>query len=131
MKHKRLVAEWVEKAEGDFRVMQRELRSRKDPCFDAVCYHAQQCAEKFLKARLTAAGIAFVKTHSLTALLDQVVVIEPLWEVFRHDLAHLSAMGAAVRYPGESAVKDDARESAVKCRRFRKAARDALGLMHS
>jgi hypothetical protein len=42
MKHKRLVAEWVEKAEGDFRVMQRELRSRRDPCFDAVCYVIEQ-----------------------------------------------------------------------------------------
>jgi hypothetical protein len=66
--------------------MQRELRSRRDPCFDAVCFHAQQCAEKFLKARLTADGITFAKTHSLTALLDQALVVEPLWEVFRTDL---------------------------------------------
>ena len=126
MKHKRLVAEWVEKAEGDFRVMQRELRSRRDPCFDAVCYHAQQCAEKFLKARLTSAGIDFAKTHSLTALLDQVLPAEPLWEIFRTDLSHLSAMGVAVRYPGESAEKEDARDSAARCRRFREAARLAL-----
>lgn len=108
--------------------MQRELRSRRDPCFDAVCYHAQQCAEKFLKARLTAAGIAFHKTHSLTALLDQAIPVEPLWEIFRGDLSHLSAMGVAVRYPGESAGKADARDSAVRCRRFREAARLALGL---
>jgi HEPN domain-containing protein len=128
MKHKRLVAEWVEKAEGDFRVMQRELRSRRDPCYDAVCYHAQQGAEKFLKARLTADGIAFAKTHSLTALLDQVLAVEPLWEVFRTDLSLVSALGVAVRYPGESAGKEEARESAARCRRFRDAARSALGV---
>ncbi len=122
------MAEWVEKAEGDFRVMQRELRSRRDPCFDAVCFHAQQCAEKFLKARLTADGITFAKTHSLTALLDQALVVEPLWEVFRTDLAFLSAIGAAVRYPGESAGKEDARQSAARCRRFREAVRLTLGL---
>ncbi len=128
MKHRLLVAEWVEKAEGDFRVMQRELRSRRDPCFDAICYHAQQCAEKFPKARLTAGGITFAKTHSLTALLDQALSVEPLWEVFRSDLSLLSALGTAVRYPGETAGKEDARESAARCRRFRDAARSALGL---
>jgi HEPN domain-containing protein len=108
--------------------MQRELRSRRDPCFDAVCFHAQQCAEKFLKARLTADGIAFAKTHSLTALLDQALVVEPLWEVFCTDLAFLSVIGAAVRYPGESAGKEEARQSAVRCRRFREAVRLTLGL---
>ena len=37
-----LTREWVEKAEGDFRSMNRELRARKDPNFDAACFHAQQ-----------------------------------------------------------------------------------------
>lgn len=47
-----LTFEWVEKAEGDFFTAMRELRARKSPNFDAVCFHAQQMAEKYLKAVL-------------------------------------------------------------------------------
>jgi HEPN domain-containing protein len=46
----RLTAEWVQKAEGDFLVAQKMLRARKQPVYDAVCFHSQQCAEKYLKA---------------------------------------------------------------------------------
>lgn len=46
------VAEWVSKAEGDFLTGGRELRARKSPNYDAVCFHAQQCAEKYPKAVL-------------------------------------------------------------------------------
>jgi len=125
---KPIVGEWVKKAEGDFGVMERELRRRKSPCFDAVCFHAQQCAEKYLKARLARAGVSFAKIHSLTALLDQVLQLEPLWEAHRADMAHLSAYAVAYRYPGESADRMEARDAAVRCRRFRAAARLALRL---
>ena len=47
-----IVAEWIEKAEGDYRTAEREMRVRKAPNYDAVCFHAQQCAEKYLKAFL-------------------------------------------------------------------------------
>jgi HEPN domain-containing protein len=70
---KRLVAEWVEKAEGDFGVMEHESRRRKSPCFDAVCFHAQQCAEKYLKARMAHSEVPFAKIHNLPTLLDQVL----------------------------------------------------------
>ena len=45
-------AEWVAKAEGDFATAGREMRARKNPNYDAVCFHTQQCAEKYLKAVL-------------------------------------------------------------------------------
>jgi HEPN domain-containing protein len=41
---KPLTAEWVEKAEGDARTARREFRARKEPDFDAACFHAQQLA---------------------------------------------------------------------------------------
>jgi HEPN domain-containing protein len=62
---KPITAEWVEKAEGDFATARRELEIDVNPNFDAVCFHAQQCAEKYLKARLIEAGIRFPKTHDL------------------------------------------------------------------
>ncbi|MEG3864862.1 MULTISPECIES: HEPN domain-containing protein [unclassified Microcoleus] len=43
-----LTVEWVDKAEGDFTTALRELRARKSPNYDAACFHAQQCVEKYL-----------------------------------------------------------------------------------
>jgi len=43
--------EWVEKAEGDWKIAQRAYHARKDPNYDAACFHVQQCVEKYLKAR--------------------------------------------------------------------------------
>jgi len=47
-----MATEWVEKAEADYRTAEREARVRKAPSHDVVCFHAQQCAEKYLKAFL-------------------------------------------------------------------------------
>ena len=95
-----ITLEWINKAEGDFAMMEREGRARKRPNYDGICFHAQQCAEKYLKARLSEATIDFGKTHDLPALLDLIVSREPLWEAFRRDLAYLSDFAVAFRYPG-------------------------------
>jgi len=39
---KPLTHEWIAKAEGDYRTAGREWRVRRDPNYDAVCFHAQQ-----------------------------------------------------------------------------------------
>jgi HEPN domain-containing protein len=44
-----LTNEWIEKADRDFETASREIRVRKKPNKDAVCFHSQQCAEKYLK----------------------------------------------------------------------------------
>ena len=43
-------AEWIQKAEGDRGTARREFAVEDTPNYDAVCFHAQQCAEKYLKA---------------------------------------------------------------------------------
>ena len=125
---KPLATEWIGKAEGDFAIVERESRARKNPSLDGVCFHAQQCAEKYLKARLCEAGIRFEKIHDLSALLEQVLAVEPLWEAFRADLAYLSDFAIHFRYPGESADRATALRARNLCRTFRKAARQAMGL---
>lgn len=45
-----LSQEWIQKAEGDYATAIREYRARKLPNYDAACFHAQQCVEKYLKA---------------------------------------------------------------------------------
>lgn len=125
---KPLTLEWIEKAEGDFLTMERESRVRKHPNPDAVCFHAQQCAEKYLKARLCEAGDKISKIHDLGALLDRVVSIEPLWEAHRRGLLYLSEYSVHVRYPGEKALKEDAVAARCHCRAFRETARVAFVL---
>jgi HEPN domain-containing protein len=63
-----VVSEWIQKAEGDYRTASRELRAPDEPNFDAACYHAQQCAEKLMKAVLIAIGVTPPHTHNLIVL---------------------------------------------------------------
>lgn len=41
--------EWIEKAEGDWKVALREMGTA-DPVCNVVSFLAQQCAEKYLKS---------------------------------------------------------------------------------
>jgi HEPN domain-containing protein len=125
---KPITAEWVAKAEADFATAQRESRVRKNPNYDGICFHYQQCAEKYLKAHLSEAGIPFTKIHDLVALLEQAVKVKPNWEIFREDLAYLSDFAVAFRYPGETADKSSAVKAKRLCGFFRKQARSALRL---
>ena len=97
--------EWIEKAEADFVSALREYRARKRPNFDAACFFAQQCIEKYLKGRLADADLPIPKTHDLSVLLDAVVALEPLWETARPRLETLTSYAVLFRYPGESATK--------------------------
>ena len=125
---KPMTAEWVAKAEGDFALMERECQVTENPNYDGICFHAQQCAEKYLKARLCEVDITFSKIHDLVALLEKVLEVEPTWESFREDLAYLSDFAVTFRYPGESADSESAIDAQRRCHRFRNAARDVLGL---
>ena len=58
-----LTREWLQKAEGDFGTARRELDVPEMPNPDAVCYHAQQGAERCAEARL------LEREHSLTAVV--------------------------------------------------------------
>ena len=84
---KPITAEWIAKAEGDFATLERESFVQENPNYDGICFHAQQCAEKYLKARLCEAGITVRKIHDLTALLDTIIVAEPNWELQRENMA--------------------------------------------
>lgn len=63
-------------------------RSQK---FDATCFFAQQCIEKYLKGRRAEAGRLIPKTHDLSILLDTVLPLEPLWEASRPRLETLTS----------------------------------------
>jgi HEPN domain-containing protein len=58
---------WVTRAEEDFALARAALR-RKQPLASGACFHAQQCAEKYMKALLISKGADFPKTHDLLLL---------------------------------------------------------------
>jgi HEPN domain-containing protein len=96
---KPITAEWITKAEGAFAMVECESRARKNPDYDGICFHAQQCAEKYLKACLCEPDIAFSKIHDLVALLETVLSLEPEWELQRENLAFLSEFAVSYCYP--------------------------------
>jgi len=102
------VAEWVSKAEGDFLTAGRELRARKLPNYDAVCFHAQQCAEKYLKAVLQENDKRIPKIHFLLELLAMILKFDGSYEFLKADLEVLEDHAVRFRYPGDMAEKDEA-----------------------
>ena len=67
---KPITQERINKAEGDWTSAGREVVVQTDPNYDLVCFLAQQCAEKYLKAALQEEGITPPKTHDLEKLMD-------------------------------------------------------------
>jgi HEPN domain-containing protein len=125
---KPLTIVWIEKAEEDWVMMLKGYRARKDPAYNAACYHAQQCAEKYLKGRLEEAGIAFRKTHDLIELWNQTLAVEPSWNILQTELDDLNEYSVLHRYPGSSADKAEAKDAVSACRKVRRVIRTAFGL---
>ena len=118
--------EWIEKAEEDFRAALALRRLRGRPAHNAVCFHAQQCIEKYLKAVLQQQGLAVRKTHALPSLLDQCAGSHPNLNVLRQEMVGLSTYAVEFRYPGESATIDEAKEAVRIMKNARLALKTAL-----
>ena len=59
---------WILKAESDLKIAKDEL-TMENPVTDAICFHAQQCAEKYLKAYLVYNNKEIRKTHDIAELI--------------------------------------------------------------
>jgi HEPN domain-containing protein len=106
-----ILAEWIAKADGDFNTSQRELRARRAPNYDSACFHAQQCAEKYLKAFLVAYNTEPPRTHNLIELLKLCIDHDGSFELIRPTLELLNAYAVDIRYPGEFSTREEAREA--------------------
>lgn len=104
-------AEWVVKADADLDTAKREVAVVESPNYDAVCFHAQQCAEKYLKAVMVEDGVRVPRIHDLEALLNMLASQHPKLQKIIHLARILSAMAVEVRYPGMTADEDDADEA--------------------
>ncbi len=114
-----LLAEWIRKAENDLAVA-KELLERSEPhSLDAICSHAQQAAEKSLKAVYQHFAKRFRYTHDLDELINGLRnegITIPL-EVT--EAALLSSYAWEARYPGlsEPVTKKEFREALRQAKR--------------
>ncbi len=124
---KRATREWVKKAEADYRGA-RSLARKKAPLHDLVCFHCQQCAEKYLKALLEELGIAVAKTHELNKLLTALRPHHSALTPLKRGLDFLTRFAVETRYPGEDASKRQAEAALRWAERVRTTARALLGI---
>lgn len=120
--------EWIERAEADYAAARLLRRSRKKHSRNLVCFHLQQCVEKYLKARLVEEGADFPRTHDLERLLDLLLPFEPLLAPLRPELAGITDHAVASRYPGRLISPAEARMLSRMTDGIREIMRERLGL---
>jgi HEPN domain-containing protein len=121
-----VVAEWVHKAENDLKNAAHTLELREQCPTDTVCFHAQQCVEKYLKALMVLHDIPFPKTHDIESLLG---LLPPRTAVSLspEEQSRLTTYAVALRYP-ESPFPSlgEARKAVAVARRVRRDVRRLL-----
>jgi HEPN domain-containing protein len=120
-------AEWIRKAERDYRVAER-LANVRPPEHDIVCFHCQQAAEKFLKALLVELGLAVPRTHNLEDLLGLLRPYHAKLGALRRGLIYLSRFAVETRYPGFSTSRRQANAARRWAEQVRATVRSTLGL---
>jgi HEPN domain-containing protein len=103
-------------------------RRRKISFHDQVCFHHQQSAEKYLKARLEEPNIRSPKTHDLDKLLSLLLPVEPFWAALLPALLRLNDSAMEFRYPGHAATAQDVKAARRDARAVRKEVRLSLGI---
>ena len=123
----KVIQEWVEKADNDLKNATQTLEQGKECPTDTVCFHAQQCAEKYLKAFLVLKSIDFPKTHDIGELVARLPEkINTKLSVEEQEI--LTDYATVTRYPGDyDRISLTEAKSAVKiARRFRSEIRKLL-----
>ena len=118
---------WVEKAEEDFALARSALK-RKKPLLTGTCFHAQQCAEKYMKALLVSRKAGFPMTHDLLVLNDLCSGVGIFLEIDPKHLNTLTDYAVRTRYPGEGPTLSDAKEALEIAKLIRRFVRNFLGI---
>jgi HEPN domain-containing protein len=93
-----LIGEWLTRAEHDLRVAEF-LLTMPDPPPESIGFHAQQCAEKALKAYLTLRRGRFERRHDLNYLIDLCTPLDSAFDQLRSEADELTPYAVEYRYP--------------------------------
>lgn len=122
-----ITIEWIEKAEGDYTTVML-LQQSPIASKDVLCFHAQQCIDKYLKAWLQEANIQVPRTHNLEELLSIIDSTIPAWNSWQTDFSTLSNHAVNFRYPGKTATEENVSHAVKTCEMVRKSVRVELNL---
>jgi HEPN domain-containing protein len=122
-----VVREWVSKAENDLKNAAYTLQMGDECPTDTVCFHAQQCVEKYIKALLVLNGIDFSKTHDVSTIASFLPASVDI-KLTPEEQGRLTSYATATRYPGdyEPISLAEARKAVRIARRVRKEIRAHL-----
>ena len=90
---------WIKKAESDLITAEACLKIRPNPPVDTICFHAQQCAEKYLKSFLAYKGVSFEKTHDLSDLILLAAKTDESFKELDEIGERLTPYAVEARYP--------------------------------
>lgn len=124
----RKVQQWLTFADEDLRLAQHGLTMTiAPPPYRLIAYHAQQCAEKCLKAFLVLRDVDFPFTHNLAHLLD-LCATHGAWAATLRDAEELTPFAITARYPGEDeeVTRAEALRAIETAERVREATHDAI-----
>ena len=93
-----IVKRWLIKAENDLKIAKTALLFQSDVT-DAICFHAQQCMEKSLKAYLVSHDRQVERTHYLPRLVELCAQIEPSFSELYGIAVELTEYATSTRYP--------------------------------
>jgi len=94
------VIQWLEFADGDLRLARHGLTLTSGVPYRLIAYHAQQCAEKHLKAFLVYHEIDFPYTHNIGRLLE-LCAEKGDWARDLPEADELTPFAITARYPSE------------------------------
>ena len=100
------ISAWLRKAENDVLNIENNLAAKEIP-WDTICFHAQQGAEKLLKAFLITQGHEVQRTHDLVAVLSECVKINPSLSQLEEDCRKLTYFAVSGRYPDDVFEPDE------------------------
>ena len=98
------------------------------PVYDAMCFHAQHCVEKYCKAWLVEQHIDFPRTHDLEALAKLCLPSLAALTALMDGLRFLTSFAVEIRYPGIFAARQDAERCWQSALQVRVLFREQLGL---
>jgi HEPN domain-containing protein len=94
------VIQWLEYADEDLKLARHGLTLTSGVPYRLIAYHAQQCAEKYLKAFLVYHEIDFPYTHNIGRLLE-LCAEKGDWARGLPEADELTPFAITARYPSE------------------------------
>jgi len=119
--------EWVTKADNDLKTAVHTLKLGDKCPADTVCFHAQQCVEKYLKAFLVILEIEFPRTHDIEILISLIPRSIRL-SLTVEEQRRLTEYATIMRYPGpyEPILLSEAKQAVKLARLVRQKIRKLL-----